>query len=301
MIILLLTLFAIALTITIAGFLLSSRAQRHHPRAAYYTERNSRRAGEPLRARRYIVEERRLGASGWVSMTMEQVLGRAEGKSAPWLGITLILVSIFLLCIYLLRTLLPDSAFIIAAPWSNSNTSSNSSPAQSVPQGLTGASLMLVRISQLDPSQYDSTQEYGMWAYSACSAAAMTELINAYGHHFRIGDILKVEIQLHEITPDLGLLEPVGIERTVARFGFKTSWGMKLSLNQIIASGNSGTPVIVSFPPDRYAGGHVLVVTGGSGDYVYTADSSLWNNHSFTRENFMQLWGGFSAIVTPDK
>ena len=36
------------------------------------------------------------------------------------------------------------------------------------------ASHTLLRISQLDPSQYNSSAEYNTWAYSACSAASMT-------------------------------------------------------------------------------------------------------------------------------
>jgi hypothetical protein len=48
------------------------------------------------------------------------------------------------------------------------------------------ASAALVRISQLDPSQYANTSEYQTWAYSACSAAAMTEVLNAYGEHLRV-------------------------------------------------------------------------------------------------------------------
>ena len=144
------------------------------------------------------------------------------------------------------------------------------------------------------------TQEYNRWAYSACSAAAMTEVINAYGHHYRVTDILKVESQIGEITPELGLMEEVGIERTAARFGFKTVWGHKLSLDDIIDVANHGRPVIVDWPPARYAGGHLLVVTGGNSNYVYMADSSLYNRHSLTRNQFLNWWEGFAAIVTPD-
>jgi hypothetical protein len=52
------------------------------------------------------------------------------------------------------------------------------------------ASQQLVRISQLDPAQYNSTDEDNTWAYSACSTASMTEVFNAYGSHYRITDIL---------------------------------------------------------------------------------------------------------------
>jgi predicted double-glycine peptidase len=156
-----------------------------------------------------------------------------------------------------------------------------------------------VRIGQLDPAQYNSSQEYNVWAYSACSSAAMTEVINAYGHHYRITDILKVESQLKEITPELGLLEDIGIQRTVAEFGFKTNWGYKLTLDQIITIANQGTPVIVSFPPDRYTGGHLVVVIGGNSNTVNLADSSIFNRRSLSRSQFLKWWGGFSAIVTP--
>jgi len=161
------------------------------------------------------------------------------------------------------------------------------------------ASQQLVRISQLDPNQYGSTDEFNTWAYSACSTAAMTEVFDAYGYHYRITDVLKVEAQIGEITPQQGLIEEAGIQRTAAQFGFKTSWGHTLSLDQVITTANQGKPVIVSFPPDRYAGGHLLVVIGGDSNNVYLADSSLYNRHSLARWQFMQWWEGFAAVVTP--
>ncbi len=162
------------------------------------------------------------------------------------------------------------------------------------------ASQALVRISQLDPGQYNSTAEYTTWAYSACSAAAMTEVLNAYGRHYRIHDILVVEAARGDITPQLGLVSPGGIADTVSQFGFQTpSWGNALSLDQVMATANAGTPVIVGFPPDRYAGGHILVVTGGTTDTVEVADSSAHHYTTLSRAQFVQWWGGFSAIVIP--
>jgi len=98
----------------------------------------------------------------------------------------------------------------------------------------------------------------------------------------------------------LGLLEEVGIARTVAYFGFKTTWGHNLTLDQVIAIANQGKPVIVGFPPDRYAGGHLIVVIGGNSSEVFVADSSLWNRHAISRAQFLAWWEGFSAIVTPN-
>jgi hypothetical protein len=165
--------------------------------------------------------------------------------------------------------------------------------------GLVNASQQLVRISQLEPNQYSSQNEFSTWAYSACSTAAMTEVFNAYGNNFRITDVLQVEARIGEITPVEGLLRPEGIANTAAQFGFKTTWGNSWTLDQVIAHANSGNPVIVSFPPDRYAGGHLLVVTGGDSQMVYLADSSLWNRRSLTHAQFLQWWEGYAAVVTP--
>lgn len=165
--------------------------------------------------------------------------------------------------------------------------------------GQSNASQLLVRISQLDPNQYASSDEFNTWAYSACSAASMTEVFNAYGHHYRVTDILQVEAQIGEITPALGLLRPEGVEHTAAQFGFKTTWSNAWTLDQVIEAANHGNPVIVSFPPDRYDGGHILVVTGGNSATVYLADTSLWNRHSLSRAQFLQWWEGYAALVTP--
>jgi ABC-type bacteriocin/lantibiotic exporter with double-glycine peptidase domain len=157
----------------------------------------------------------------------------------------------------------------------------------------------LLRISQLDPGQYRSAAEYHTWAYSTCSTAAMTEVMNYYGHSYRITDVLTVESSIGAITPQLGLLQEDGITRTVARFGFQTTAGHQYTLNQVIDLANRGTPVIVSFPPERYPGGHLLVVTGGNQTTVSVADSSIRNTRSFTRPRFLQYWAGFAAVVWP--
>lgn len=165
--------------------------------------------------------------------------------------------------------------------------------------GQYNASQRLARINQIDPGQYGTTDEFNTWAYSACSTAAMTEVFNSYGAHLRITDVLRVEAQIGEVSPQLGLLNKDGIERTATQFGFNTNWGSAWTLDQVIDIGNHGKPVIVDFSPDRYAGGHLLVVTGGDASSVYLADSSLWNRRVLSREQFLQWWGGFGAVVTP--
>jgi Peptidase_C39 like family len=159
----------------------------------------------------------------------------------------------------------------------------------------------LVRLSQLDPGQYRSAAEYQTWAYSTCSTAAMAEVMNDYGHSYSITDVLAVESHIGAITPQLGLLSEDGIARTVARFGFQTTVGHSFTLDQVIDFANHGTPVIVSFPPQRYPHGHLLVVTGGNTTTISVADSSMWNIHSFTRPRFLWYWGGFAAVVRPQE
>ena len=161
------------------------------------------------------------------------------------------------------------------------------------------ASQALMRISQLDESEYASQDEYDTWAYSACSTAAMTEVFNAYGHHYRITDVLKVESAIGAITPQLGLLHDSDVAKTAAWFGFQTNWGEGWTLDQVLSYANAGQPVLVGWPPDRYDGGHIVVVTGGDANNVYLADSSLWNRHEISRAQFMQWWEGFAAVVTP--
>ncbi len=299
-----LTFLAVALIVTIIGIFLSSRAQTDNESAAYYTQRGRYRIAESVRARTGAVyrTDGPVYSRQLVRSTNTRVpvfLGQRGSSSTPWTAIILGLISIIILGLYLLVHLLPSHALIGFIPFYGDTSTTSSSTNQNSLQPAYGASKALVRLGQLDPGQYDTSAQYNTWAYSTCSAAAMTEVINAYGYHYRIADILKVESGLGEITPALGLLEDVGIQRTVAQFGFKTIWGYSLSLDQIIDIANHGRPVIVSFPPSRYPGGHLVVVTGGNTSYVNLAESSLYDRHALTRTQFMQWWGGFSAIVMP--
>ncbi|HEX6552395.1 MAG TPA: C39 family peptidase [Ktedonobacteraceae bacterium] len=312
---LLMLLAVISLIIILVGFILSNNQTEQVPRqrtvyrTPYYVDRSGHRLREPLRASRVqVVEytEQRSLIDIWQSLAVHRIFNRRIGEPTPWMGITLILLSVFLLCIFLLKTILPSTSLVGAILWTNSSTSTTSSQSTSqqkspaVQYPYIGASRALVRLSQLDPGQYDSSSEFDTWAYSACSAAAMTEVINSYGHNYRVTDILKVESQIGEITPQLGLLEEIGVQRTAARFNFQTAWGHGLSLDKVIDIANHGHPVIVSFPPDRYAGGHLLVVIGGNSDYVYLADSSSYNRRSLSRAQFLNWWEGFSAILSPN-
>ena len=304
---------AIALIITFVGLFLSSRASAQiqgplRPRRLTYSvsvgfDRRSRQtnADIPYRTRRVTYSEPSgwSWSSFWQMFAVTRLVKRRAGDPTPWLGLVIILLGLFWMGLLLLHTIAPGVT-LAAFGWGSPAQASSPPSTQNAPAPHYNVSQDVARIGQLDPAQYTSQQQFDLWGYSTCSTAAMTEVLNAYGNHYRIADILKVEAQIGEITPSQGLLEDRGIALTVAKFGFKTSWGYTLSLNQVIAVANGGRPVIVAWPPNRYPAGHLVVVTGGNSSNVYIADSSLYDRHTVSRTQFMKWWGGFSAIVTPN-
>ena len=162
------------------------------------------------------------------------------------------------------------------------------------------ASAALMRLNQTDPAQYASQAEYQTWWPSACSPAAMAEVINAYtGKHLHVTDVLQVEERVGAISSSQGLLSGDGIDTTLNQFGFATQTLNQPSLAQIIAIANSGKPVIVAFPPSTWQGGHILVVTGGNAATVRLADSSRLDMQSMTWAQFEGYWRGFAKVATP--
>jgi Peptidase_C39 like family len=304
----LIILFAFALLVTCAGFFLSFKSHadaqetllaQSRTRSVQRVMDNRRRVESiPRMARSGRVVGSRSNPALSISSLGVRVERRQAGEPVPWTVVVIGAVSVFVLGVFAFNLVMPHNPVFNLTWLSNSSSQSQPTPA-AAPPTLYGASQNVVRIGQLDTAQYNSTADYSLWAFSACSSAAMTEVINAYGHHYRIADILKVEASLNEITPALGLVEDVGVARTMAQFGFKTNWGYSLSYDQVVATANQGEPVIVSWPPSRYAGGHLVVVIAGNSQTIYIADSSIYNRHSLSRTQFMKWWAGFSAVATP--
>lgn len=301
-------LFAFALLVTCAGFFLSFK-QPANTQSMTIARTRARTGQRVMDNRRRVEGISRVARSGRAvgnrsnpALSIPSLGGyvgrRQTGEPVPWTVVIIGIVSVFVLGLFAFNLVMPHNAVFNLTWLSNSSSQPQSTPAASQPK-LYGASQNLARIGQLDPAQYSSTADYNLWAFSACSTAAMTEVINAYGHHYRIADILKVEASLNEITPSLGLVEDSGVARTMGKFGFKTNWGYSLSYDQVVATANQGEPVIVAWPPSRYAGGHLVVVKGGNSQTIVIADSSLYNRHSMSRAQFMKWWAGFSAVATP--
>lgn len=161
------------------------------------------------------------------------------------------------------------------------------------------ASKNLVRLNQLDPNQYVNQEQHDIWAYSACSSAVMTEYLNAYGGNYKIHQILTTEANLKEITPELGMLRPEGFDTTFAHYGFQTHWLNNPNVNDMVKLGNNGQPVIINFPPDRWDGGHFLIVRGGNEQSVFLVDSSRLNMQVMSRSTFLKYWTGYALIASP--
>src|SRR5260370_41076253 len=164
------------------------------------------------------------------------------------------------------------------------------------------ASQLLVRLDSGAREQYYTEYQWKVWAYSSCSGFAMTEVMNAYGHHFIAADVLQVELNLGVWGVYSGLLRDEGVSMTANHFGFNASLSHSRTLQNLITISNKGAPVIVSVRDGYYfPGGHLFVVRGGDSQYVYLADSSPAN---FTRMTYAMFLGMFqarsvSAILTP--
>lgn len=279
--------------------------QRSYPQQRSYTQQRS------YAARYEAASEVRIWSRILALINVRQLINPRDGEPTPWLGVCLILLALFGIALFSTQSLFfshsnqafwlmtPISAPSAATPKAAAKTTSKPTSTQPVFTGLAGASKALVRINQMATDQYSSTSEYNTWADSACSTATMTEVLNAYGHNYRVTDVLKVQSAQHAITPELGLLSATGIDVTVAQFGFQATHLSNATLDQVIQIANQGRPVIVSFPPDRVVGGHILIVRGGNSSQVYLADSSTLNQTLMTRTAFLSLWEGFAVVVTP--
>ena len=313
-------LFGVALIITIIGLGLSPRSRtprdvpyvlgtgrdisqgnrtrnvRRKPEVDQSYRRSKRSSASAKQARRSYSSSERMGGT-------RGVIGLWSTLFPHWLRIALLSSTVFSLCLLLFLQVMRINGITVAMLFDDSASQGiNGANTTLYAENLdaSNASKSIVRIAQLDQNQYSSQDEYNQWSPSACSVAAMTEVINAYGHNYRLTDILKVEAGLHEITPDLGLVEARGIDRTVAQFGFRMIPLQHSTLDDAIAVANQGHPVIVSFANSGYwPGGHILVLRGGDAQNVNLADSSRLNLTVVPRAQFLQWWRGFIAVPIP--
>ncbi len=148
---------------------------------------------------------------------------------------------------------------------------------------------------QANRAEYNNDNpEWQVWGYTACSGCALAALMDAYGAQkngkpLNCGDVLEVEYRLGVYDPGTtptngrGLLPPgqIGLDKTAAYFGFASDYSKNVSLDDLIAMANSGTPSIIGIPT------HVMVLTGGDSKYVKLADSGGLRLTTVTRDQFL--------------
>ena len=180
---------------------------------------------------------------------------------------------------------------------SDGQTTAHATPIPVLPGG---ASTRLIRLDSAARSQYRSDYQWQVWSYSSCSGFAMTMVMNSYGRHLLVGDVLQEEQNLGVWDVNLGLLREEGIAMTASYYGFDTSANHTRTFQDLISLGNKGMPVIVGVRDSYYyPGGHIFVVRGGDDQNVYIADSSPANFQRMSRSMFLSMWQGFSAVLTP--
>ncbi len=190
-----------------------------------------------------------------------------------------------------------STTFLNASQASDIQTTAHATPVLTLPGT---ASARLVRIDSASRTQYRTDYQWQVWSYSSCSGIAMTMVMNSYGRHLIAGDVLQEELNLGVWDVNLGLLREEGIAQTASYYGFDTSANHTRTLQDIITLGNKGMPVIVGVRDNYYyPGGHIFVVLGGDDQNVYIADSSPANFQHMPRSMFLNMWQGFSAVLTP--
>jgi hypothetical protein len=159
---------------------------------------------------------------------------------------------------------------------------------------------------QGDPNVgWDSQQQYQTWWPSACSPAALTMNLRAWGTQVGIGPVLDHLIALQAISPAQGLLDANALSQVAREYGYQalTFWSWtKQQVADVIAQ---GVPVMVdvvdTHRQTRYPGlyvGHWLVVVGVAADgVVEVKDSSGYHIQALTPDEFHILFTGIGVVV----
>ncbi|HLY31620.1 MAG TPA: hypothetical protein VKQ36_11365 [Ktedonobacterales bacterium] len=154
------------------------------------------------------------------------------------------------------------------------------------------------------PDLYDSQQQFNDWWDAACSAAALSEILTAYGvPHATIGEMID------ELGPDIslsgGLINMGGFERVAAMHGLRADEIFHPTYNQMLYITNTlGLPLIVNVRISYgyyhfFSGGHFLVMTGGDSAGLSIVDSSEYYIHYLPLDVFNSMFTGRTVVIVP--
>lgn len=186
-----------------------------------------------------------------------------------------------------------------------------SAPAQ--PAGPTTVAQRVQPIIQADLNAgYDSRQQHDDWWASACSAAAMTELLHAWGmKDVTIGqliDLMSAHIPPY-ITTWGGLMSQDGWGYVMSSYHLQATvhQNRSMSYNEVVRmTEEQGIPVVIGLRDNaqRYfpafaGGGHLLLAVGGDASGLRMVDSSLYRITSLPYDEFNDLWTGLTVVIRP--
>jgi hypothetical protein len=185
-----------------------------------------------------------------------------------------------------------------------------SAPAQ--PAAPTTVAQRVRAITQADINAgYDSREQHDIWWNSSCSAAAMTEILHAWGvQDVTIGQLIDV-MSAHNppyITPWGGLMSQNAWPYMMSNFHMKAVVYNNRSMSYVDIvhmTRDQGIPVVLGVRDtgERYYPaldvGHFLVVVGGDGSGLRIVDSSLYRITYLSYEQVDYLWTGFTVVITP--
>lgn len=154
------------------------------------------------------------------------------------------------------------------------------------------------------PDLYDNYAQFQQWGGAACSAAALSEVLTAYGvRDATIGR--EIDELGNYISPNWGLLSHHAFAVIAARHGLRADESTSWTYNQIVyVSQQLGIPVIVNVRITYgyysfFSGGHFLVVVGGDSQGLAIVDSSEYYIHYLPKDVFYQMFTGYSAAIAP--
>lgn len=165
-------------------------------------------------------------------------------------------------------------------------------------------SLVRPETQLLRPDLYDSYAQFQNWGGAACSAAALSEVLTAYGvPHATIGH--EIDELGSYISPNGGLLNRHGFAVVAAKHNLRADESTSLTYNQIVyLSAQLGMPVIVNVRISYgyyhfFDGGHFLTVVGGDAQGLQIVDSSEYYIHYLPKDVFYQMFTGYTAAIVP--
>lgn len=158
---------------------------------------------------------------------------------------------------------------------------------------------------QGDPNAgWDSSAQFQTWWPSACSPAALTMALRAWGAPVRIGQVLDHLIALNAITPQDGLLHAGALAMVAQGYGFQATTFWSWTLQNVAQVTNQGVPVLIDVvdakqqtPYPGFSVGHWLVVTAVSANQVLVGDSSGYHIHSLSLALFHTLFTGIGVVL----